>query len=466
MKKNKNNSSKKKNNIFKKIGRGLYRLISDIYNVIDSFIITPLTRVLMAGLKLIKTNNKPFDRLLNNKIFLITFSLIIAFFTFYHLDRNRNSFNDNSADILYSQSVKALYNEEAYVIEGLPETVDITLIGRRADLYLAKQYPSDDVVVDLRDLKPGTHEVALKYNGSVSSVQYKLDPSVATVIIYEKMSVSASITKELLYESKLDSRYVITDVSFDREEAYIKGAEYKLSEVASVRALVDVRKITDPSAGTVTLKDVPLAAYDEKGKKLDVEIVPSTVTATIKIASPSKKVPIKVVPEGEVVFGKAIDDITLSEENVTVYAADSVLESISYIPVKIDVTNLKNTKEFTANIEKPSGVKNLSVKSVVVKVTLSDIAEKTVSGINVSTRNLGQDYVAQAASEADSAIDVIVKGTSSTLSSITSDNITAYVDLKGLKEGTHKVAVEVTGDDLRLTYEPKKTTVTIVIRRK
>ena len=366
MKKNKNNSSKKKNNIFKKIGRDLYRLISAIYNVIDSFIITPLTRVLMAGLKLIKTNNKPFDRLLNNKIFLITFSLIIAFFTFYHLDRNRNSFNDNSADILYSQSVKALYNEEAYVIEGLPETVDITLIGRRADLYLAKQYPSDDVVVDLRDLKPGTHEVALKYNGSVSSVQYKLDPSVATVIIYEKMSVSASITKELLYESKLDSRYVITDVSFDREEAYIKGAEYKLSEVASVRALVDVRKITDPSAGTVTLKDVPLAAYDEKGKKLDVEIVPSTVTATIKIASPSKKVPIKVVPEGEVVFGKAIDDITLSEENVTVYAADSVLESISYIPVKIDVTNLKNTKEFTANIEKPSGVKISSSKGNVI----------------------------------------------------------------------------------------------------
>ena len=154
MKKNKNNSSKKKNNILKKIGRGLYRLISAIYNLIDSFIITPLTRVLMAGLKLIKTNNKPFDRLLNNKIFLITFSLVIALFSFFYLDRNQSSFNNNSADILYSQPVTALYNEEAYVIEGLPETVDITLIGRRADLYLAKQYPSDDVVVDLRTDSP------------------------------------------------------------------------------------------------------------------------------------------------------------------------------------------------------------------------------------------------------------------------------------------------------------------------
>ena len=47
----------------------------------------------------------------------------------------------------------AEYNEEAYVIEGLPETVDITLIGRSSDIYLAKQYPTNEVSVDLRDFK-------------------------------------------------------------------------------------------------------------------------------------------------------------------------------------------------------------------------------------------------------------------------------------------------------------------------
>ena len=31
------------------------------------------------------------------------------------------------------------YNKEAYIIEGLPETADVTLIGRTVDLYLAKQ---------------------------------------------------------------------------------------------------------------------------------------------------------------------------------------------------------------------------------------------------------------------------------------------------------------------------------------
>ena len=41
------------------------------------------------------------------------------------------------------------YNEEAYVIEGVPETVDITLTGRKSDIYLAKQLGEYEVVLEL-----------------------------------------------------------------------------------------------------------------------------------------------------------------------------------------------------------------------------------------------------------------------------------------------------------------------------
>ena len=63
---------------------------------------------------------------------------------------------------------------------------------------------SEDVIVDLRGLKPGTHTVKLKYNSPVKAVDYKLDPSVATVRIYEKMSESKKIGKEVLYENLLN----------------------------------------------------------------------------------------------------------------------------------------------------------------------------------------------------------------------------------------------------------------------
>ena len=273
MSKNKKTSPKKKNfKLLKKIGRGIYRFFEAIYKFIDKIIITPISKLMLLLSNLLKTNNKPVDRLLNNKMVLIVFSLILAFAAFFIVDNTTEILLNNSADIIYNQPVTALYNEEAYVIEGLPEQVDITLIGRRADLYLAKQYPSDEVVVDLRDLKAGSHEVNLKYSGSVSSVEYKLDPSIATVVIYEKLTEARTITAEIL-----DSKYNLSNITFSREEVYVKGAEYKLEQVAVVKALVDVRNIVNPSTGTTTLKDIPLVAYDVNGEKMDVEIVPATV---------------------------------------------------------------------------------------------------------------------------------------------------------------------------------------------
>ena len=372
---------------------------------------------------------------------------------------------NKSADVLTNQELKALYNEEAYVVEGLPDKVDITLIGRRADLYLAKQYPNDEVIVDLRDLRAGTHEVALKYNGTVSSVEYKLTPSTVAVVIYEKLTEARTITAEILNEQKMDTRYNVSNISFSRNEVYIKGAAYKLEQVAIVKALVDVSKIVNPSVGTTTLKDIPLVAYDSNGEKVDVEIVPKTVDATLDITSPSKEVPLRVVPEGNVVFGKSIDSITLSETKVSIYGDSESLDKITSIPVKINVNDLNKNTEFNVNLSKPSGVKEMSISSVVVKVTLDSITEKKVTGVSIETKNLDNGLVAQAASKEDSSIDVIVKGTENNLKNITADNIKAVVDLQGLSSGTHEIEVTVTGDDVKLSYTPQKTKVKIIIRK-
>lgn len=458
-------AKKKSHKFLKKLGRAVYRFIEAIYKIIDKIIITPISKLMIMIMKLFRTNNKPFDRLLNNKIFLIVFSLILAFTAFVIVDKNADIMLNKSADVLTNQELKALYNEEAYVVEGLPDKVDITLIGRRADLYLAKQYPNDEVIVDLRDLRAGTHEVALKYNGTVSSVEYKLTPSTVAVVIYEKLTEARTITAEILNEQKMDTRYNVSNISFSRNEVYIKGAAYKLEQVAIVKALVDVSKIVNPSVGTTTLKDIPLVAYDSNGEKVDVEIVPKTVDATLDITSPSKEVPLRVVPEGNVVFGKSIDSITLSETKVSIYGDSESLDKITSIPVKINVNDLNKNTEFNVNLSKPSGVKEMSISSVVVKVTLDSITEKKVTGVSIETKNLDNGLVAQAASKEDSSIDVIVKGTENNLKNITADNIKAVVDLQGLSSGTHEIEVTVTGDDVKLSYTPQKTKVKIIIRK-
>jgi len=402
---------------------------------------------------------------LNNKIVLLSLSLIIAFALFYVVDKRSNIIINKSADILYNQKVTALYNEEAYVIEGLPDKVDITLIGRQSDLYLAKQYPAEDVTVDLRELKPGTHKVAFQYSRPVSSVEYKLDPSTVSVIIYEKVSQSERITSEILHLNKLPAKYSISGVELTREEVYVKGAKYKLEEVALVKAMIDVENIVNLTVGKAILKDVPLIAYDAQGNKMDVEIVPAVVDATITVKSPEKKVPLKVIPEGEVVFGKAIDSMTLSKDGVTIYGDQEALDDITYIPVKIDVSKLSENKEYNITLSKPTGVKDMSISSVTVKVTLADIKESTVEGISIAPRNLNGKYSAQALTKEDATTDVIVKGTENSIKSINKENISAYVDLSGLGEGTHEVTVNITGDDLKLSYVAKTKTVKIVIKK-
>ncbi len=456
---------KKKNSFLIKIGRAIYNFLYGIYKVIDRYIITPITKVMLFITKIFKTSNKPFERLLHNKLFLITISLVLALLAFYINDNDANILMNNSAEVLYNQKITALYNKESYVIEGLPETVDITLIGRRSDLYLAKQYPTDEVVIDLRNLKQGTHTVPLKYSGSVSSVQYKLDPSTATVVVYEKISESRSIAKEILNENKLDSKYNITNVTFSRDDVYVKGAQYKVDKVAVVKALLDVKKIVNPTTGTTTLKDIPLVAYDDDGNKLDVELVPSKIDAKVEIDSPSKVVPITVIPDGNVVFGKSIDKIELSTKEVTIYGEKDALAKINSLPVKVDVEGIDKTTSYDLNLSKPSGVKTLSVQTINVRLTLGDTKEKKIESVKISTKNLGEGLKAEAATKTDSFITVIIKGTENNIKSITKDNIAASVDLQGLGVGTHSVKVSVTGDDLKLSYTPAVTTIKIKITK-
>lgn len=460
----KKQSSKNKKNIFISIGKGIYNFLDKIYKVIDKIIITPLSKLLFKISKLFSKNDKPLDKLFNNKLFLITLSLVLALLAFVTVDKQGSRIN-TSANIEYGKPLTALYNEEAYVVEGLPEKVDITMIGGKSDLYLAKQYPNDKVTVDLRDLKEGTHRVKIKYNGSVSSVEYKVDPSYATVVIHEKKSTTKKIEKEILNENKIDAKYSIGDITYSRDEVYVKGAEYKLKQVSTVKALVDVSKIKKINTGENALKEIPLVAYDSNGDKIDVEIVPSTIDATISISSNNKEVPFIIIPEGDVKFGKSIESIELSQNKATIYGASSAIADIASIPLKVDVTDLNSNSSLTVNVIKPVGVKDISVKAVVAKVTLGATKEKTIDNVNIETKNLGKGLVVQAASKQDSTISVIAKGTERNISNLTSDNITAYVDLEDLGVGEHKVAVNVTGDNLNVKYNAKTTTITITIKK-
>lgn len=453
--------------MMKKIFRIIGRILRLIGRFFDKWVITPITKFILVLMNIFKDNTKNFDRMISKKSTLLVVSLVLAFATFVFIDQESSIMIDQYAEILYDQPVTAVYNEELYVVEGLPEVVDITLVGQRRHIFLAKQSPSKGVSVDLTGLKPGNHKVTLKYAQRLKSLDYKLDPSNVTVTIYEKVSETRSLTYDVLHRDSLDSKLYISDIELDRDNVIVKGAEYKLKEVASVKALVDVNNIPNPKAGEVTLKDVPLVAYDADGKILDVEIVPKSVSAKITITSPSKEVPVKVVPKGNLAFGRSIKSISSSVSSVTIYGEQEAVDKIDQLEVEIDVKGLENNKEFHVTLKKPSGITELSSKTLTVKVTIDNSITKEFDNISVSTENIDLNkYSVQALTEDDRQVTVVVSGSEDTVNDVDASSIRAYVDLKDYGVGEHEVEVKVTGDDLKLSYSSKTKKIKIKIAEK
>lgn len=448
----------------KKSFKILEKIFSPLIKFIDKFIVVPLTKFFLMLSKLSNKNGKYIEKWITKTNTLVFISLILALLTFFLVDNKSIILSETSAEVIYNQPVNYIYNYESYVVEGLPEKVDITLIGRKGDLYLSSQLSNHEVTIDMSDLKPGTHRVSLKYKVPLASIDYKLDPSFATVVIYNKESETKTLAIDTLNTEELDEKLFIQGIVPEKTEVTIKGAKHVISKVATVKALLDVKNIPNPAVGTIDVKEVPLLAYDDRGNIIDVEIVPKTIDAKVNITSPSKELPIKVIPKGDVVSGQAISNIISSVNKVVVYGDETILNTLSYIPVEIDVSGLKTNKEFAKKLDFPAGVRYMSEKSVNVKIEIDKESVRTLDEIRINPKNLASGLSIQAASSEDDKVSVSLKGVQSIIDSVDPTTINAYIDLSGFGVGTHEVDVVVEGTDNRITYQSKIKKVKIIIQ--
>lgn len=453
--------------IIKNIIRFICALFRAFYKFIDKFIIIPITKFLVMVMEKFGNRSDRFEKFMTRKDTLIFVSLILAVMLFIYVDSESSTIITDSAEVLYGQKVEVTYNNKSYVVEGLPDSVDVTLIGRKVDLYLAKQLSGGIVNADLSDLGEGMHTIKLDYDCSINSVEYKLDPSVVNVTIYPKVSQTRTVTVDIVNKNKLDNKLSIDKVELETNEIVIKGAEHVLSEVATVKALVDVRKIVDPRVGVIDFDDVKLIAYDSSGSVVEnVETEPKKIKAKITINSPSKEVPVKVIPTGELEFGKAINNITTDITKVTIYGDQDVLDKIEYLPVEVDISSLNEDKKYNVIVEKPTGIKEVSITNLNVTIEVGIEITKEITDISIETINLDSAYKAVALGENSSKTSVVIKGTKSVIDSIDESIIKAQVDLSNYTEGEYEVEVKVSGDDNKATYTSKTTKIKVKISKK
>lgn len=435
-----------------------------IYHLIDKLIIVPISRLIYRINELIRNNSGRIEKVLNRPNILIYVSLFCAIAIFLLVDTKSLSLLNDEAEILTDQPVKVIYNEEAFVVEGVPKTVDITLIGRKSDLYLAKQLGEHEVVLDLSGYSKGTYKVKLKYNHSIETVNYKLDPGTISIKISEKISGAKTLTYDLLNEDKLDNKLSIKNITLDRNEVIVKGSSESLDKIAKVKALIDLKAANLTEKGTSTIDSIQLVAYANDGSILDnIELVPAKISASITVDSYNAELPVRVVTEGTLTPGFALSSVASSIQKVTIYGDEESIKALNYIEAKINIDGLSSNKTYNVTLTKPAGVKYMTEKNITVDVKLESETSREISGISVKPINLGDKLKAAAASLDDQSITVIVKGAASAIEKLEAKDIIATVDLSGYTTGTHDVEVKASTSDIRVTVIPVVSTIKVKI---
>ena len=415
----------------------------------------PLSRLVYNISKLLGNNN--INKLLNQPNFLIIISLIFSVICFLLIDNKVINLVENEAEIIKNVPVNLIYNEEAYVVENVPETVDITITGRKSDIYLAKQLGEFAVELDLsKYTEEGTYKVYFTYSKSIDTVNYILDPSYLSVTIKDKVSEVRSVSYDLVSTDELDEKLSVGSVSLDSSEVVVKGSQEALDQISTIKALVSVSSNDYTAADTYQITDIPLVAYNKKGEIIkNIEIVPETMTGTLILKSYKSTVPLSVTTTGSLINGKAIASITVdNNENYSldIYGEENDIKNISNVNVAINVDGLgaENFKTYKVTLNKPAGVRYMSAKNVTITATFGDEQQKTLNVSNIDGKNLAEGYNANILTSG--GIEVQVKGVQSNIDKIEASNVRAYVDLSGLGEGTHQVEVKIDNNNPLIQY--------------
>ena len=437
------------------------RFFKKFISFFDKILITPISRVIYYLNKRFKKGQGLLDKLLNRPMFLIYLSLALSIILFLLIDQKVITLVEKEAEVITNVPVVVKYNAEAYVIEGVPKSVDITISGRKSDIYLAKQLGKYEVILDLSEYTPrnNPYKAYFTWSKSISSLSYKLDPSYVQVTIKNKESQVKTIDYDLLNIDLLDSKLSVKTVTLNKSEVVVKGSKEALNEIATVKALIDLSRQEFKEVGTIDVDNVNLVAYDSKGAKIEnVEIVPNTISATVVLESYSKSVPISVNTIGSLVPGKAIASLSINGNpnySLTIYGDKTEIDSIATVPVTIDVDGLGNesTKTYSLKITKPNGIRSMSAENVNITITFGEEKQKTISiGKNIEPRNLGDNLTANALPNQE--INVQVKGVQSVIDKIEEKDIIPYADLSNLtaQDEPYEVEVKIDKTNPLVTY--------------
>ena len=432
-----------------------FQKISSFLKNIWKFLTTP--SMLLGVVKFQKLDHV-YESFLRNERLMKILALIVAIGFALNVRYSFTMKERYSVDI-NSYPLVSYYDKERTVVEGLPDTVDITLVGDKSQVDIAKTKANFEIFADLRDLPPGTHKVNLEYSKLGSKLDVKIDPSTIVVTIMPLTEIDKQVQADFVNLDQIDDMYVLSEPQLALDTVKIKGPQTTVDQVASVKAIIDVSDLSKLSD-----YEAPVFAYDKLGNKLDVEIKPDKLTAGVQVTTPSKVVPIEAVVTGNAPDGYSVESVVLTPSEVKLYGETNALEDYEKLQIQVDLYQLDDNNELIVKLEKPENVHKMDTDTVKVKVIFEQTQTKVLENVAVDFKNLDDSYRVKVKDLVDSMMNVTLKGSMTILDSISNDDVKVSIDLFGYKAGEYEVPVAVeaiTG----VIIQPSQSKVKVIITK-
>ncbi len=411
------------------------------------------------------------DKWMDNTWFLKGISLLLALMLFMVTSLDKQSSGGplpstgfptgDTTETIQDVNVTAQYDQDKYVVTGLPKTVSLTLEGQSGLITATKISKQYEVVANLKGYEPGTYDVNLEYHNIPENLKVKILPSKVRVTIAEKVRKQFPVEVGFLNSDQVKGNYDASKVSVKPDTIEVAGTLDQLDQVSLVKVYVDLNGLSQ----TVT-KEAKVGVYDKNGNPIDIQTNPTVVNVTVPISSPEKQVPIQISQKGTLMQGVTLTSITTDPQAVTIYGPQNVLNSIDSINgIVVDLDKISGNTSYDADVILPAGVEKASPSKVRVNVQAQKQETKSFSDVSLQVLGLATTYNMNFVDPSTGKIGVDVVGDPSIVDKLSSSQIQASINVQNLAPGTYDVPVQI-NNPMNVTMLQKQKTAKIQIVNK
>ncbi|WP_062353318.1 YbbR-like domain-containing protein [Bacillus kwashiorkori] len=392
-------------------------------------------------------DKKIFDSFMESKWFVRILALILALLLYgvAYIEENGTTTpgrSSNNSTTVEDVKVEVYYDDENFVVTGVPQTVDVYIEGSSSLVQSAKNLRDFIVYVDLYDAKIGVQKVSLQIKDLSNKLTAKITPATITVNVQEKVTTELPVEAEF-NRSALEDGYTSQQAIIEPKTVKITGAKDVISEISYVKAIIEV----DGSIDKTFTQKANVSVLDRHLNKLDVVVEPESVEVTVPVDSPKKTVPIIIKQEGTPKEGIIIRSIEPVIREIIIFGKQKIIDEITSIEIPVDVSKYEKNEEITVPIKLPEGVTGATPESITVNITVEKEVEKEIKNIPITYNGLNDDYTVDFLSPEDGRASIVVRGPADEVNKLKANDFTIVLNLENYSVGEHEVNTNITGPE-------------------